>query len=81
MPDDRYRQIAADYLQALEDKKTVLVVSPRPTPKRPRSRRRSAPSFARPASSGRRSASLPGWSRPTSAKRSGGWRPRTGRAT
>ncbi len=26
--DDRYRQIAADYLQALADKKTVLVVSP-----------------------------------------------------
>ncbi len=26
--DDRYRQIAADYLQALEDRKTVLVVSP-----------------------------------------------------
>ncbi len=27
-PDDRYRQIAAEYLQALEDKKSVLVVSP-----------------------------------------------------
>ena len=26
--DDRYRQVAADYLQALRDKKTVLVVSP-----------------------------------------------------
>ena len=26
--DDRYRQVAADYLQALKDKKTVLVVSP-----------------------------------------------------
>jgi conjugative relaxase-like TrwC/TraI family protein len=26
--DDRYRQIAGDYLQALKDKKTVLVVSP-----------------------------------------------------
>ena len=25
---DRYRQIAADYLQALDDKKSVLVVSP-----------------------------------------------------
>jgi conjugative relaxase-like TrwC/TraI family protein len=27
-PEERYRQIAADYLQALEDKKSVLVVSP-----------------------------------------------------
>jgi ATP-dependent exoDNAse (exonuclease V) alpha subunit len=27
-PDHRYQQIAADYLQALKDKKTVLVVSP-----------------------------------------------------
>ena len=39
--------------------------SPRPTPKRPRSLTRSAPSCARPASSGRRIASLPAWSRPT----------------
>ena len=27
-PEDRYRHLAADYLQALEDKKAVLVVSP-----------------------------------------------------
>ncbi len=27
-PEDRYRHLAADYLQALEDKKSVLCVSP-----------------------------------------------------
>ena len=71
--DERYRHIAADYLQALDDKKPSWW-SARRTPKRRsitdeiRSQLRAGRQARQ-----RRIASSPAWSRPTPAKRSAGW--------
>ena len=79
---DRYRHIAADYLQALDDRKSVLVVSPDPCRRQAASRRRSARSCGRPEGSGAEDREFTRLVQvDTQPRRNAGRRPPTGRAT
>ena len=78
---ERYAAIAADYLQALNEKKSVAGGQPDARGSGASSPRRSAASSARRASSAPRSGNSPGWCRSNATEAERGRPERTGRAT